>query len=106
MEDPGINPASGEDAAASGGEGPLHLGLHPDVTCDKTGNFIVGTRYHLEDQDYDLCEAEFQKLNSDEQAKYEAIAPPIFADSEAQLQDFLAFLAAESEEREEGVGFD
>ena len=31
--------------------------IHPGVACDKSGmDPIVGTRYHLSDQNYDLCE--------------------------------------------------
>eukprot|EP00908_Phaeocystis_cordata_P024089 Transcript_6564.p1 GENE.Transcript_6564~~Transcript_6564.p1 ORF type:complete len:669 (-),score=322.57 Transcript_6564:230-2236(-) len=52
-------------------------GFHPGVTCDKTGqNPIFGWRFHLKGQNYDLCEAEFNKLPDAEKANYEKIAPP------------------------------
>ena len=52
-------------------------GFHPGVTCDKTGQFpIFGWRFNLMGEDYDLCEAEFNKLPDTEKAAYERIAPP------------------------------
>eukprot|EP00320_Phaeocystis_rex_P019060 CAMPEP_0119055834 /NCGR_PEP_ID=MMETSP1178-20130426/469_1 /TAXON_ID=33656 /ORGANISM="unid sp, Strain CCMP2000" /LENGTH=658 /DNA_ID=CAMNT_0007036479 /DNA_START=67 /DNA_END=2043 /DNA_ORIENTATION=+ len=52
-------------------------GFHPGVTCDKTGQCpIFGWRFHLSGQNYDLCEAEFNKLPEAEKAGYEKIAPP------------------------------
>jgi hypothetical protein len=54
-----------------------HKGFHPGVTCDKTGQRpIFGWRFHLTGKDYDLCEAEFNKLPNAEKAAYEKIAPP------------------------------
>jgi len=51
--------------------------FHPGVSCDKSGVCpIVGFRYHLRGHNYDLCEAEFQKLPPKEQANFEKIAPP------------------------------
>ena len=42
------------DGAASG---DAARPIHPGVACDKSGmDPIVGTRYHLSDQNYDLCE--------------------------------------------------
>jgi len=53
------------------------LGVHPGVTCDKTGQSpIVGPRYNLKGHNYDLCEAEFLKLDAAEQAKFVKIDPP------------------------------
>ena len=50
---------------------------HPNVTCDKSGMCpIIGLRFNLIGQDYDLCEAEFDKLEPAEQARYERIEPP------------------------------
>ena len=37
---------------------------------------IVGMRYHLPGQDYDLCQAEWDKLPPQEQATYERIERP------------------------------
>lgn len=37
---------------------------------------IIGTRYHLEGQDYDLCEEEYNKLGQDKQAQFVAIKEP------------------------------
>ena len=52
-------------------------GFHPGVTCDKTGQCpIFGWRFHLTGKNYDLCEAEFNKLPDAEKAAYERIAPP------------------------------
>lgn len=50
---------------------------HWGVTCDKSGQSpIVGNRFHLLGHDYDLCEAEFNKLPAEEQDKFEKIPPP------------------------------
>jgi len=52
-------------------------GIHPNVTCDRSGQHpIVGNRYNLPGHNYDLCEAEFLKLSSNEQAKFVKIPPP------------------------------
>lgn len=37
---------------------------------------IIGVRYHLEGQDYDLCEAEYIKLPQEKQAQFVAIKEP------------------------------
>ena len=48
--------------------------VHHGVACDRSGMCpIVGTRYHLPGQDYDLCQAEWDKLPPQEQATYERI---------------------------------
>jgi hypothetical protein len=41
--------------------GGLSKGVRPDVRCDRTGNIIVGMRYHLPGHDFDLCEGEYEK---------------------------------------------
>jgi len=47
------------------------------VTCDRSGMCpIVGTRYHLNGHDYDLCQAEYNKLRDDEKALYTTVPPP------------------------------
>ena len=52
---------------------------HPGMTCDKSGMCpIIGIRYHLLGEDYDLCQEEYDKLTEAEKADYEAIAPPVF----------------------------
>ena len=52
-------------------------GFHPRVYCDKSGQCpIVGWRYHLKGKNYDLCEAEYNKLPDTEKPNYEKIAPP------------------------------
>ena len=52
-------------------------GFHPNFNCDRSGmNPIVGIRYHLRGQNYDICQAEYDKLNAREQSEYEAIPPP------------------------------
>jgi len=66
-------PPSRKDFA---GETPT--GFHPGVTCDKSGMCpIVGYRYHLIGRNYDLCQAEFDKLPAEEQANFQRIAPPV-----------------------------
>ena len=58
--------------------------VHHGVTCDRSGMCpIVGTRYHLPGQDYDLCQAEWDKLPPQEQATYERIERP--RDAEVSL---------------------
>ncbi|KAL1529569.1 hypothetical protein AB1Y20_000513 [Prymnesium parvum] len=53
-------------------------GVHPGVTCDKSGmRPIVGPRFNLKGHNYDLCEAEFNKLDPAEQAKFVRIEPPV-----------------------------
>jgi hypothetical protein len=37
---------------------------------------IVGMRYHLRGHNYDLCQAEYDKLSAGEKGLYEAITPP------------------------------
>ena len=52
---------------------------HPGMTCDKSGMCpIIGIRYHLLGEDYDLCQEEYDKLTEAEKADYEAIDPPVF----------------------------
>jgi hypothetical protein len=53
-------------------------GFHPSIICDRSGMHpIVGMRYHLRGKNYDLCQAEFDELDADEQEEYEAIQPPV-----------------------------
>ena len=67
--------ASGRRAALE----PQELGYHPGVTCDRTGmNPIVGNRYKLRDENYDVCEAEYLKMPEDEQEQYQRIPPPVY----------------------------
>jgi len=50
---------------------------HWGVTCDNTGMHpIVGVRFNKKGEDYDLCEAEFNKLSAEEQQLYERIETP------------------------------
>ena len=52
-------------------------GIHTGVFCDRSGQSpILGKRYHLRNEDYDLCEAEYNKLSDDEKMHYEEILPP------------------------------
>ena len=52
---------------------------HPGVTCDRTGQSpIVGVRYKLRDENYDVCAAEFAKMGEAERATYDRIEPPAF----------------------------
>jgi len=52
--------------------------VHHGVTCDRSGmNPIVGNRYHKRGQNYDLCQAEFDKISDEtERATYEKIEFP------------------------------
>merc|ERR1719218_448071 len=53
------------------------VGVHEGVTCDKSGMCpIVGNRYHLVGHNYDLCEAEYNKLDDKEKAAFKKIVPP------------------------------
>eukprot|EP00966_Prymnesium_polylepis_P165375 3823270-Prymnesium_polylepis.1 len=67
--------ASGRAATAEAQE----LGYHPGVTCDRTGQCpIIGNRYKLRNENYDVCEAEYHKMSADEKARYNRIPPPCF----------------------------
>mmetsp|Transcript_73196 Transcript_73196/g.122228 ORF Transcript_73196/g.122228 Transcript_73196/m.122228 type:complete len:620 (-) Transcript_73196:486-2345(-) len=72
--------AAESPAAPTAHPEPQHLeGFHPGVTCDKTGMCpIVGLRYNLKGQDYDLCQSEFDVLPPTQQDKFVCIPPPRF----------------------------
>ena len=54
----------------------ISKGIHPGVECDRSGQCpIVGTRYNLRGHNFDLCQAEFDKIPSAERPLYEAIPP-------------------------------
>jgi len=58
---------------------PHELGYHPGVTCDRTGQSpIIGNRYKLKNENYDVCEAEFLKMGETERERYSRISPPCF----------------------------
>ena len=51
--------------------------VHHGVTCDKSGMTpIIGNRYKKRNENYDLCESEYQKLSKEEQGQYDKIARP------------------------------
>ena len=51
-------------------------GYHPGIMCDRSGmDPIVGPRYSLKTEEYDLCEAEYGKLSESEKAEYVKIEP-------------------------------
>ena len=53
------------------------LGEHVGMTCDRSGVCpIVGNLYNLTGADYDLCQAEYDKLDDEEKALYQCIPPP------------------------------
>lgn len=53
--------------------------VHPGVVCDRSGmSPIVGARYNLLGRDYDLCAAEFSKLDAREQALYTRVPAPAY----------------------------
>jgi hypothetical protein len=57
---------------------PFGQGFHPGVECDRSGMIpIVGMRFHLLGHNYDLCQAEYDKLSAAEKGQYEAIPPPV-----------------------------
>ena len=58
---------------------PRLEGFHPGVSCDKSGmSPIVGIRYNLIGHDYDLNQAEYDKLPADLKPLYQAIPPRVF----------------------------
>eukprot|EP00900_Chrysochromulina_parva_P018879 jgi/Chrpa1/26993/Chrysochromulina_OHIO_Genome00008865-RA len=57
---------------------PLYPGFHPGVECRRSGmNPIVGMRFHLRGSNYELCQAEYDKLDDAVKGLYEAIPPPL-----------------------------
>ena len=78
--------AAATSAAHTAGNAPnaaavaldVSRGLHPGVCCDRSGTGvpILGLRYHLKGKDYDLCQAEYDKLTDADKLLYEAIPPP------------------------------
>mmetsp|Transcript_13780 Transcript_13780/g.35402 ORF Transcript_13780/g.35402 Transcript_13780/m.35402 type:complete len:601 (+) Transcript_13780:152-1954(+) len=51
--------------------------VHPGVKCDVSGMApIVGNRWHLIGHNYDVCQAEFDKLSKEKQQRFELIATP------------------------------
>ncbi|KOO30517.1 surface antigen -like protein, partial [Chrysochromulina tobinii] len=77
----------------SGGKWKGGSGIHPGFSCDRSSMMpIVGIRYHLRGHNYDLCQAEYDKLNATEKKKYEAI-PASHGQGEA-LPASVAWLAA------------
>ena len=51
-------------------------------------NPIVGMRFHLRGHNYNLCQAEYDKLSAADQGLYEAIPPPVGGSlGAAQLRD-------------------
>lgn len=60
-------------AEASIEELPVHVG----VTCDVSGmSPIVGNRWSLSGRNYDLCDAEYNKLSDEEKESFVLIATP------------------------------
>jgi len=77
---PGAPPPAAPTAPAaptpSADDAPAN-NVHPGVTCDRSGQSpITGIRFHLRGHNYDLCQAEFDKLPEAEKALYTAIPPP------------------------------
>jgi len=63
-------------AASKSSSPPEAPAVHPGVECDKSGMCpIIGHRYHLRGHNYDVCQAEFDKLPAAEQALYELVPP-------------------------------
>jgi len=64
---------------ASSASEPFYQGFHPGISCDRSGMIpIVGMRFNLRGSEpsYDLCQAEYDKLDDAEKGLYEAIPPP------------------------------
>jgi hypothetical protein len=75
--------AQARTAAAAAAEASVHVG----VTCDKSGmNPIVGMRYHLVGHNYDLCQAEYDKLDDKEKQLFQPIPPPFVANLRADAE--------------------
>ena len=67
-----VQAAEGEEGAVSNAEN-----IHPGIQCDLSGvEPIKGPRFKLGQEDYDVCEAEFNKLSKAEQDRYNRIMPP------------------------------
>ena len=61
------------------------VGVHFGITCDGSGvSPIVGRRYKMIDEDYDLCEAVYKQLSADDAAKFELVPPPRAGDPAAE----------------------
>jgi len=64
-------------AAPPPAEGGTPATTHYGVECDRSGMCpIVGNRYHLRGHNYDLCQAEFDKLPATEKLLYTLVPPP------------------------------
>lgn len=54
--------------------GELVQRFHDGVTCDRSGVYpVVGVRYRLRDENYDLCAAEWAKLPQEAKDNYESV---------------------------------
>jgi len=74
---PPFTPTPPAPAAPPAPAQPAHHAVHHGVVCDISGmNPIKGTRYQMAGYDYDLCEAEFNKLSADDKSNYVTIATP------------------------------
>ena len=61
------------------------VGVHFGITCDGSGvSPIVGRRYKMIGEDYDLCEAVYKQLSADDAAKFELVPPPRADDPAAE----------------------
>ena len=82
-------------------------GCHPGFACDRSRmDPIVGTRFHLRGQNYDLCQAEFDKLSAADQAAFEAIPPTVdMVDVTGQVQTGVAQVPVEGGQEGGGMLF-
>jgi hypothetical protein len=56
---------------------PRRTAVHHGITCDASGmSPIIGARFHLRGRDFDLCEAEYRKLDPEAQRAFELVPPP------------------------------
>jgi len=91
------------EAEASAGQRPRPGGVHKGITCDRSDQCpIIGPRYHLEGQDYDLCQEEFDKCSEAEQVMYVRIDRPGMTGLKITREIILATAKAAGKAAENG----
>ena len=64
----------GDGSGAENQEARDKVSVHENVRCDVSRMFpIVGTRFHRAGDDFDLCEAEFERLPEEQKLDFEVI---------------------------------
>eukprot|EP00038_Savillea_parva_P006110 m.161713 g.161713 ORF g.161713 m.161713 type:complete len:669 (+) comp12109_c0_seq1:178-2184(+) len=65
-------------AASASAEAESDLPSHPHVTCDVCNMVpIRGNRWHLTGHNYDLCQADYDKLTTEQQQRFVCMATPV-----------------------------